>query len=664
VAAQPQPIEADPERAYQLRCAEFGALRGRYARRSSRNANLSLALIAAALACFGLWLWRESFPLLAGAIALAFGFVASYISHGRVDQALRRASELLAINQEGLWRLQRDWVRLPLRQPANSTHQEHKGSKASTIYGQIFAPFVTPASKVVAEADQGYEDASAVAADLDLLGHASLQHLLSTPATPVGLAMLRDWLLAPAAPAVARERQGAVAELAPLIELRDQFALRGRLLGAAQRDYERFLGWAERPPWLCGRGWLLLLARVLPPITLLLGGLQAAGLTSQPLWLAGIAVGLALTQTIGRAVDREIDAVAERQEAFATYAELFRLVGEQPFEAPALRSLQAGMSAGGLRADAQMRQLSRLLALADLRGWMFFYPVQLATLWNVHVLWLLDRWRHDAGSSARRWLAALGEFEALAALAALAHDHPSWAFPELLDSQHAQVDRILDARELGHPLLPPAVCVRNDVALGPPGRYLLVTGSNMSGKSTLLRAIGLNVALAQAGAPVCALGMRLSPAELATSMRVQDSLERGVSYFMAELRRLKQVVDAAERARAQGERTLLFLLDEILHGTNTGERRIAARQIILHLLGLGAAGAVSTHDLTLAEDPQLASASDLVHFTETFTRGADGMAMRFDYRLRPGIATSTNALKLMEMLGLLGEQIGVGDGKQ
>ena len=638
MAAPPKLAETEPERAYKQRCAEFGALRDRYARRSSRNANLSLALIAAALACFGLWLWRESFPLLAGAIALAIGFVASYISHGRVDQALRRASELLAINQEGLWRLQRDWERLPLRQPKDDPGAPERSNVGALERSTAF--------------------------DLDLLGHASLQHLLSSPATPVGLATLRDWLLAPAAPAVARERQGAVAELAPLIELRDQFALRGRLLGSAQRDYERFLGWAERAPWLHGHGWLLAAARVLPLVTLVLAALQAAGLTSRPLWLAGIAAGLALTQTIGRAVDREIDAVAERQEVFATYAELLGLVGEQTFEVPALRSLQADMSAGGLRAAAQMRRLSRLLALADLRGWMFFYPVQLATLWNVHVLWLLERWRRDAGIRARRWLAALGEFEALAALATLAHDHPSWAFPELADARQAQADRVLEARDLGHPLLPPNVCVRNDVALGPPGRYLLVTGSNMSGKSTLLRAIGLNVALAQAGAPVCAAGMRLGPTELATSMRVQDSLEQGVSYFMAELRRLKQVVDAAERAHAQGERTLLFLLDEILHGTNTGERRIAARRIILHLLGLGATGAVSTHDLTLAEDPDLAAASDLAHFTETFTRNTDGMTMRFDYRLRPGIATSTNALKLMEMLGLPGEQIEVGDGKQ
>jgi len=279
---------------------------------------------------------------------------------------------------------------------------------------------------------------------------------------------------------------------------------------------------------------------------------------------------------------------------------------------------------------------------------MFFYPIQLATLWNVHVLWLLERWQRAAGAHARAWLAALGDFEALAALATLAHDNPSWIFPELVEAPAPR----LSACGLGHPLLPPAACVGNDVTIGPPGTFLLVTGSNMSGKSTLLRAIGMNVALAQAGGPVCAAALRVPPLALASSMRVQDSLEQGISYFMAELQRLKEVVDTAAQVGHAGGRTPLFLLDAILHGTNTTERQIAARRIILHLLSLGATGAISTHDLALADAPEFAAISRSVHFTEKFTRGADGLSMTFDYQLRPGIALSTNALKLMEMIGL------------
>jgi DNA mismatch repair ATPase MutS len=201
-------------------------------------------------------------------------------------------------------------------------------------------------------------------------------------------------------------------------------------------------------------------------------------------------------------------------------------------------------------------------------------------------------------------------------------------------------------------LLPDDTRVDNDVEVGPPGTFLMVTGSNMSGKSTLLRAIGANIVLAQAGGPVCATRMSLPAAQLWTVMRVEDSLLRGVSYFMAELQRLKQVVEAARQAHEKGEARLFYLLDEILQGTNTAERQIAARRVITYLIEMGAIGAVSTHDLTLADSPELADSARLVHFTEQVHggNGAGGPQMRFDYKLRPGIATSTNALKLMDIV--------------
>ncbi len=287
------------------------------------------------------------------------------------------------------------------------------------------------------------------------------------------------------------------------------------------------------------------------------------------------------------------------------------------------------------------------MPLADIRGWMFFFFIQITTLWDIHLLWQLERWQRVAGQHAHEWLTALGELEALCALATLTYDHPEWTFPEVVVMEMP----VLQARAIGHPLLPPERCVRNDVSVGPPGTFLLVTGSNMSGKSTLLRALGVNIALAQAGGPVCAASLRIPPITLATSMRVQDSLEAGVSYFMAELQRLKSVVDAAEQARST-ERVLFFLLDEILHGTNTVEQQIAARQIISYLLELGAIGAVSTHDLTLADSPELADHSTTVHFTETLTREHGHPQLHFDYRLRSGLATSTNALALVEIVGL------------
>jgi DNA mismatch repair ATPase MutS len=194
--------------------------------------------------------------------------------------------------------------------------------------------------------------------------------------------------------------------------------------------------------------------------------------------------------------------------------------------------------------------------------------------------------------------------------------------------------------------------VANDVCIGPAGTLLLVTGSNMSGKSTLLRAIGLNAVLAQAGAPVCASALTLPPVELQTSIRVQDSLELGLSYFMAALARLKQIVDAADRHQAQrtaGEPRLLYLLDEVLQGTNSIERGLAVRAVAQHLLDAGAIGAMTTHDLALAGEEPLRSTAELVHFTEHVR---DDGTMTFDYRLRGGLATSTNALRLMQAIGI------------
>jgi len=202
--------------------------------------------------------------------------------------------------------------------------------------------------------------------------------------------------------------------------------------------------------------------------------------------------------------------------------------------------------------------------------------------------------------------------------------------------------------------------VANDVTLGPPGTFLLVTGSNMSGKSTLLRSIGVNVVLAQMGGPVCAESLRLPPVTVATSILIEDSLADGVSFFMAELLRIRQVVDAADRAAAEGG-TLLYLLDEILRGTNTRERQIAVRRVLTHLLAKGALGAVSTHDLELAEIPELASAVKPVHFRESFEPGAEREGkpvMTFDYKLRPGVATTANALKLLDLVGLGEEEMG------
>jgi len=302
-------------------------------------------------------------------------------------------------------------------------------------------------------------------------------------------------------------------------------------------------------------------------------------------------------------------------------------------------------------AARQMRSLDQILAYAEVRfSGMLHGIVQLFFMWDHNVLILLENWKRNAGSHVADWISALGQLEALASLAALSHAHPDWTFPQIAEDGESP---LIEAKNLGHPLLSPTKCIENDVTIGPPGTFLFVTGSNMSGKSTLLRSIGVNAVLAQAGGPVYATRMRLPLVSVYTSMRVSDSLDLGISQYMAQLSRLKMIVEGARSSfEANGLPQALFLLDEILQGTNSAERLVAVRRIVRRLLEYSAIGAVTSHELTVPDVPELNSAANVVHFRETAEQTPQGVTLSFDYRMRPGLSTSTNALKLMEMVGL------------
>jgi DNA mismatch repair ATPase MutS len=260
---------------------------------------------------------------------------------------------------------------------------------------------------------------------------------------------------------------------------------------------------------------------------------------------------------------------------------------------------------------------------------------------RVHRAHAIENWRARIGPALPGWLEAVGEFEALVALAGYAHEHPDDVFPEIVTAP------CLHASGLGHPLLPASACVRNDVALDPEHALLLISGSNMSGKSTLLRAVGLAVVLGQAGAPVRAQALRFSPMPLGTCISIHDSLREGSSRFWAEITRLR----AIDMATAGG-RPLLFLLDELLSGTNSHDRLLGARAVLRQLLAHGAIGMVTTHDLALAQlADELSPRASNAHFEDGVRDGK----MVFDYRMRPGVVERGNALALMRLLGLLGE---------
>jgi DNA mismatch repair ATPase MutS len=323
---------------------------------------------------------------------------------------------------------------------------------------------------------------------------------------------------------------------------------------------------------------------------------------------------------------------------------MLELIEREPFEAASLKRQRSDLGEGrGPVASVEIRRLSTIVSYLDARhNEAFRFFIGPLVLWDAHCVLALENWRKRAGRHVRRWLEVIGEVEGLSSLAAFAHDHPEHTWPTLSETPAFR------AKGLGHPLIEPGALVRNDVALRGPGTALLVTGSNMSGKSTLLRSMGINAVLAMAGAPVVASELVTSAFELRTSMWARDSLAKGVSHFYAELQKLKRVVDGIESARP-----LFFLLDEILQGTNSRERVIGARSVLRHLLERGALGAVSTHDIGLLDlPPELDAKLDKVHFEEQVTEADGASTMSFDYRLRPGIVRSTNALRLMKRVGI------------
>jgi hypothetical protein len=490
------------------------------------------------------------------------------------------------------------------------------------------------------------------AADLDVAGRVSLVQLLDVTSRAPGRSALLGWLLEGAAsPEEIRERQAAARELAARDDLREALGIHARMSrGVGPRTLERFVEWCESPAWLLERPALLWTGRIITAATVVALLLQAAGVIALPVWAMTATLGLFLIFGARAGLSGAVRVAGVPSEQLRHHAAMLRLILDARWESPRLVRLRDALRLSGHDAGGELARLERIVAFAEVRhSPLLHLALQWLFVWDVHVAAALEQWRREAGVHVRGWLAALGEVESLAALGTLAHDNPDWCFPEVVDGSDA-ADAVVAGEGVGHPLLSERSRVTNDVSVGPPGSFLLITGSNMSGKSTLLRALGANVVLALAGAPVCAARFRTPLVDVRTSIRIQDSLERGISLFMAELQRLRAIVDAA-RSAPEGQR-VLYLLDEMLHGTNTAERQIAARIVIGHLLRAGAIGAVTTHDLSLASGGGLETAARPVHFSEQFERDDGRTAMTFDYRLRPGLATSANALALLELVGL------------
>jgi hypothetical protein len=484
------------------------------------------------------------------------------------------------------------------------------------------------------------EDGHPYSFDIDLVGAGSLLSRIDVARTARGRSLLYQWLASAGCdPQTILARQRAVGELSEAVTLRVEAEV------AAQTDEqspllqaEGFVEFTQRESPL--RRWHRFAMWTLPAATGALLLSQWLGLLTGSWWLAPAAVQGGIMITVWSTARRHFDLMDTRRQELEAFARILVLLEAAAFEAPLLRTLQSRLNGSGRTPSRHLRHLSHLAGLAEVRMQVMLHPaLNLLMMWDLHVLRALERWNHEAGRFVNDWLWSVAEFEALASLAALYAADSGCTFPTI-----GPIRDGLRATGLAHPLLPETRRVANDLALVGPGGALIVTGSNMAGKSTLLRSLGLNVALALAGGPVVATAMHLPLVRLRASMRAVDALQRGASYFFAELTKLKMVVQELEQ-----EPPVLFILDELLRGTNARARAVGAAAVVKHLLGAGAMGLVATHDSALCELADgTAGRIANVHLTDVMIDGE----MMFDYRLRPGPALTSNALRLLELAGI------------
>ena len=566
-----------------------------------RDLTLGYAKVAVAvLGILALWVLFGIYALTPwlAVIPLAL-FVALAVVHDRVIRERERAQYAMAFYEQGLRRLEDRWV-------------------GTGKPGDRFADPQHP-----------------YAVDLDIFGRGSLYELLCTARTRVGEETLAEWFKFPAESALVRARQEAVAELRPMLDLREEMAALGEE-GLKGLDAESLARWGQNP---------VILTRSAAPIGAAILG--AATVSAAIYWMVGggwvpflaLAVaGQAWEAALKGRVNKVILAVDKPASDLQNLAGILVLIERQDFAAPLLREIWNRVEVAGVPASGRIARLESMMDRLNARRNVIFAPIAALLLWTTCHAFAIERWREENGKHLEDWLAAIGEFEALSSLAGFAYEHPNDPFPEVVEGGIC-----FEGVGLSHPLIPESRAVPNDVSLGDSARVWIVSGSNMSGKSTLLRTVGVNAVLAMAGAPVRAESLRISPMQIGASIRTLDSLLGGVSRFYAEVLRLRQIVEMADSG------PLIFLLDEILHGTNSHDRLIGAEAVVKTLVEKGAVGLVTTHDLALAriaEDPNAGAKN--VHFQDHLEDGE----MRFDYRLQPGVVTKSNALELMRSVGL------------
>ena len=595
-----------PESIYGNRLELFGRTRDELLSGINRIGILrlaSFALLAGSVVAFlatGSDLFIPLIPIMGGL------FVFLVIRHSALRRRLERIGILIGINRDCLERLGGGWTGFPDRGD-DFMDERHPFSPDLDIFGK----------------DSLYQWTACAGTDA---GRKSLARRLST-----GLPGTGD----------IRSVQEAILELSPMIDFRQDLQAAGTDISGKNPGGDRLFAWAEGRPAAVRRPLIRLLCIALPALTALsIAGAFALPRITMHFPLALMLLQLGITVLQGRKAHREFSLAESCHREIGAYRNLLGIIEKEEFRCPCLRDLRGEIDVpGGKTASGEITRLEGIIDFMNLRFSSLHLFINMITLWDCHCLLALERWRSRSGDRLRGWIGAIGEFESLSSLALIAHDNPGWAMPLLREGEP-----LFRGSRIGHPLIHRSSRVCNDFALGGSGAIAVITGSNMSGKSTLLRTVGINMALACAGAPVCAGFLECTPLAIFTSMRVRDNLERSISSFYAELIRVGMILRAAKEGTS-----MIFLIDEIFRGTNSRDRKRGARALMKALSRGRAAGMIATHDLELVSDegdggPEIMN----FHFREQYRDGE----LFFDYLLRGGVCRSSDALYLMRSIGL------------
>jgi hypothetical protein len=590
-----------PRGEYERRVAELTELRSRLHARERLTGYSQLALAAFCL----LWILFRLRHFSAADLLLLIpvtAFVTLAIVHGRMLRALALYARAIRFYEQGLARLNGTWA-------------------GSGVNGERFLLPAHPCAR-----------------DLDLFGRAGLFELLCTARTRAGEEALARWLLAPAPPEEVRGRQAAAIELTDRLPFREKLATLGEDVRLGVRPAQ-LIAWGEaRAEFPTG-----MMLRIVAPLLAIawiasVVAWQAWG-ASELLVLAATVVNLSLSYRFRLRLSHAAHAAEDAGHDLKLLSEVLTVFEREPFASPRLLALQAQLRQQGIAPSRAIARLNRVVEFLESAHHLFVRAFDFLIFYRLQFVLAAESWRRRFGPSLGLWLEAVGELEALAALGGYTYEHPEDVFPEFVEDAPC-----FAAEGLAHPLLPRDRAVANDLRLDRDLQLLIVSGPNMAGKSTFLRGIGVNAVLAQCGAPVRATRLTLSPLAVTASICVLDSLEGGISRFYAEIHRLKLIMDLAS-----GPVPVLFLLDELLSGTNSHDRLMGTRSFVKKLVEKGAVGLVSTHDLALTAIPEeIGSQAINCHFEDHLEEGQ----LLFDYKLYPGIVQTSNALPLMRSIGL------------